>query len=123
MVPEPPRLPGPGEGHGAWGSRGAWEGCGPHGRGRRASLSPLKGRTFRVVFRLTDGEVACQKKTKPSRCYRNPLILAHKWQRARAGRSWGLCRNRHLLYLKVHVWIPTLKDSTQLPVERPHAGL
>src|SRR5262245_38022843 len=28
----------------------------------------------------------------------------------RAGRSWGLCRNRHLLYLKDHVWIPTLKD-------------
>jgi hypothetical protein len=49
---------------------------------RYGSLNPLKGRTFRVVFRLTDGEEAHQKKTQPSRRYRNPLILAHEWQRA-----------------------------------------
>ena len=46
------------------------------------SLNPLKGRTFRVVFRLTDGEGPSRKKAKPSRCYRNPLILAHEWQKA-----------------------------------------
>jgi hypothetical protein len=41
----------------------------------------------------------------------------------RAGRCWGLCRHRALLDPKVHVRIPTLKDSTQLPVERPNARL
>jgi hypothetical protein len=49
---------------------------------RYGSLNPLKGRTFRVVFRLTDGEAAYRKKIQPSRRYRNPLILAHEWQRA-----------------------------------------
>src|SRR5262245_52782136 len=44
------------------------------------SLNQLKGRTFRVVFRLTDGEAVHRKKTTPSRRYRNPLILAHEWQ-------------------------------------------
>src|SRR5262245_16269641 len=46
------------------------------------SLSTLKTRTFRVVLRLPDGEATYRKKTQPSRRYRNPLILAHEWQRA-----------------------------------------
>src|SRR5262249_11078328 len=43
--------------------------------------------------------------------------------RRRAGRCWGLCRRRHLVYLKVHVWIPALEDGTQLPVEGLHTRL
>ena len=49
---------------------------------RYGSLNTLKDRTFRIAFRLTDGEAAYRKKTKPSRRYRNPLILAHEWQKA-----------------------------------------
>src|SRR4029453_18468359 len=41
----------------------------------------------------------------------------------RAGRCRGLCRYRDLLDLKVHVRIPTLKNSAQLSVERPHSRL
>jgi hypothetical protein len=41
----------------------------------------------------------------------------------RAGRCWGLCRRRHLLSLNIHVWIPTLKNRPQLPVQRPHSCL
>jgi hypothetical protein len=41
----------------------------------------------------------------------------------RAGRCWGLCCRRYLLSLNIHVWIPTLKHRTQLPVQRPHSCL
>src|SRR5215471_15549749 len=41
----------------------------------------------------------------------------------RAGRCRGLCRYRDLLDLKVHVRIPTLKNSAQLSVERPYSRL
>jgi hypothetical protein len=41
----------------------------------------------------------------------------------RAGRCWGLCRRRHLVYLNVHVWIPALEDGPQLPVQRLYARL
>src|SRR5216117_1505774 len=43
--------------------------------------------------------------------------------RPRAGRGWGLCRCRHLLNLTVHVRIPALEESPQLPVERLHTRL
>src|SRR5262249_37035126 len=46
------------------------------------SLNPLKGRTFHVVFRLIDGKATYRNQTKPSRRYRNQLLLAHEWQRA-----------------------------------------
>jgi hypothetical protein len=49
------------------------------------------------------------------------VITLHK--RKRAGRCWGLCRRRYLLSLNIHVWIPTLKNRTQLPVQRPHSCL
>ena len=41
----------------------------------------------------------------------------------RAGRCWGLCRNRHLLHLKVYVRIPALKNGAQLPVQRSYSRL
>src|SRR5712691_11414095 len=41
----------------------------------------------------------------------------------RAWRCWGLCRNRHLLHLKVHVRIPALKNGAQLPVQRSYSRL
>jgi hypothetical protein len=49
------------------------------------------------------------------------IIPSHP--KPRAGRCWGLCRYRALLDLKVHVWIPALKNGAQLPVERPHSRL
>jgi len=54
------------------------------------SLNPLKDRTFRIAFRLTDGEAAYRKKTKPSRRYRNPIILAQEWQKVS---EMGDCRS------------------------------
>src|SRR4030095_1244219 len=42
---------------------------------------------------------------------------------SRAWRCWGLCRNRHLLHLKVHVRIPALKNGAQLPVQRSYSRL
>ena len=42
---------------------------------------------------------------------------------ARAGRCWGLGRQWHLLHLKIHVRIPSLKNGAELPVQRPHASL
>ncbi len=50
-------------------------------------------------------------------------LLLQRQFLARAGRCRGLCRYRDPLDLKVHVRIPTLKNSAQLPVERPHSRL
>ena len=51
------------------------------------------------------------------------LLHLRRSQRMRAGRCWGLCCRRSLLSLNIHVWIPTLKHRTQLPVQRPHSCL
>jgi hypothetical protein len=57
---------------------------------------------------------------QPVACLHGTVSRWQLWRSVlRAGRCWGLCRRRHLLNLKVHVRIPALEDSAQVPVERP----